>query len=163
MDEKQKHMLILAALVIRNVDALNPDPYHLVVQSFTQKTNIKSVLLTKWCWSDEYLVILPLHIVGPCFIISNKPDMSKILETLPLEKWAAEFTKPVDDVSSSSSSDDDDHQKNAINNIQWMEDSDDNTTNSNIEIEAEMNLHEFDDEEEEEEVEDDEEEEDGNY
>ena len=152
----------LAAVVIRNVDALNPDPYRLVVQSITKKTSIKSVLLTEWCWSDEYLVILPLHIVGPCFVISIKPDMSKILETLPLEKWAAELTKPVDDASSSSSSDDIDHQENAINNKQWMANSDDDATNNNIDNEAEINLYE-DDDDEEEVIVDDEEEEDGNY
>ena len=107
MDEKTKTYVKtvfpcrLAAVVIPNIDILNPDPYHLVVQSTIKKTNIKSVLLTEWCWSDEYLVILPSHIVGLCFVISNKPDMSKILETLPLKMWAAEFTKLVDDVSSS--------------------------------------------------------------
>jgi Plavaka transposase len=130
----------LAAVVIRAVDALNPDPYHLVVQSTTKKTGIQSVLLTEWCWSSEYLVILPSNIVGPCFVISIKPDMSKVLEALPLEKWASEFTKPVDD-SSSSSDDDDNKDMHTDMNEETLSDSDDDIddidSNNNDEREEE--------------------------
>ena len=85
----------------------DPEPYHLVVQSATSKTNVKSVLLTEWRWSAEYLVIHPSHIVGPCFVISIKDDSSKVLEAWPLEQWASEFTKPVEDALSSSSEEND--------------------------------------------------------
>jgi hypothetical protein len=87
----------LAAVVLRDIDDTNTEPYHLIVQSATRKTGIKSTLLTEWVWSPEFLVILPSSIVGPCFVILIKHDTSKILETLPLDKWASEFTKPVED------------------------------------------------------------------
>ena len=55
-------------------------------------------MLTEWNWSPTYIVIFPFNIVGPCFVVSIKDDMSKILETLlPLAKWAANFTDPYDD------------------------------------------------------------------
>jgi hypothetical protein len=85
----------LAAVVLCDIDKHNLEPYHLVVQSAMRRTNVKSVLLTEWLWSDEYLVVFPSNIVSPCFVISIKDDTSKILETLPLEKWASEFTKPI--------------------------------------------------------------------
>ena len=86
----------LAAVVIREIDDVNDEPYHLIVQSTVKKTNVKSTLLTEWLWSDTFMVIFPSSIVGPCFVISIKDDMSKVLETLPLHKWPSEFTTPVD-------------------------------------------------------------------
>jgi hypothetical protein len=38
----------------------------------------------------------PDDIQGPCFVISIKDNGSKILQTLPCNKWAPEFTEPVD-------------------------------------------------------------------
>ena len=96
----------LATVVLCDVDDANTEPYHLVVQSAQQKTGIKSVLLTEWAWSAEYLVIYPSHIVGPCFVISITDDTSKILEALPLDKWPSEFTTPVDAAESSSTESD---------------------------------------------------------
>ena len=87
----------LAAVVLRGIDDNNSESYHLIVQSAQNKTGIKSVLLTEWNWSPSYEVIFPSNIVGPCFVVSIKDDMSKILETLPLENWASDFTEPFDD------------------------------------------------------------------
>ena len=87
----------LAAVVLRGIDDNNSESYHLIVQSAQSKTGIKSVLLTEWNWSPSYEVIFPSNIVGPCFVVSIKDDMSKILETLPLENWASDFTEPFDD------------------------------------------------------------------
>lgn len=96
----------LAAVVVREMDDMNTEPYHLIVQSASHKTNVKSVLLTEWWWSEQYHVILPSNIAGPCFVISIKADMSKILETLPLDKWASKFTRPIDEDSLSSDEED---------------------------------------------------------
>ena len=96
----------LAAVVLRDIDETNMEPYHLIVQSASRKTGIKSTLLTEWAGSPEYLVILPSSIVSPCFVVIIKDDTSKILETLPLDKWPSEFTKPVEDESENSDSSD---------------------------------------------------------
>ena len=45
---------------------------------------------------------MPSSIVSPCFVVMIKDDTSKILETLPLDKWPSEFTKPVEDESDNS-------------------------------------------------------------
>ncbi|KAI2492859.1 hypothetical protein MHU86_21672 [Fragilaria crotonensis] len=96
------------------------------LQSTTERTSVQSVLLTEWCWSSEYLVILPSNIVGPCFVISIKPDMSKVLEALPLDSWASEFTKPVDEYSSSSDDDDDEEMHTDSSDEEKSIDFDDN-------------------------------------
>jgi hypothetical protein len=72
-------------------------PYRLVVQCGIRKTGIKSVLLTEWEMSNDFTVIEPCSIDGPCFVIMIKEDGSKILQTLLRHLWASEFTEPVDD------------------------------------------------------------------
>jgi Plavaka transposase len=74
----------------------NSQPLRLVVQCSVRKTGIKSVLLTEWEMSHDFIVIQPCDIDGPCFVISIKEDDSKILQTLPRHLWASEFTEPVD-------------------------------------------------------------------
>ena len=69
------------------------DRYRLVVQCTTERTTTKSVLLTEWLWEEQYHVIEPNTIVGPCFVISIKADGSKVLETLPIEEWHSQFTE----------------------------------------------------------------------
>ena len=87
----------LAAVVINDKRCQSwQDPYLLVVQCATKQTGINSVLLTEWLWSDTFNVISPSNIVAPCFVISIKDDHSKILETLPMEEWANEFTQSYD-------------------------------------------------------------------
>ena len=72
-------------------------PYRLVVQCGIRKTGIKSVLLTEWEMSNDFTVIEPCSIDGPCFVIMIIEDGSKILQTLLRHLWASEFTEPVDD------------------------------------------------------------------
>jgi hypothetical protein len=88
------------AVVIRNVTAQCPEPYVLVVQQTTKKTNSDSVLLIEWEWSPEYTTILPSMIVAPCFVISIKAmkagDSSKVLEIRQRESWPLLFTTPVE-------------------------------------------------------------------
>ena len=67
--------------------------YRLVVQCTTERTTTKSVLLTEWRWEEQYHVIDPNTIVGPCFVISIKAFGSKVLETLPFEEWHSQFTE----------------------------------------------------------------------
>ena len=136
----------LAAVVLCDVDDANTEPYHLVVQSAQQKTGIKSVLLTEWVWSAEYLVIYPSHIVGPCFVISIKDDTSKILEALPLDKWPSEFTTPVDAEESASSEsdleeeeDDDNDDDNEADDDDDDEDNDDVDANNSDNYESKNN------------------------
>jgi len=70
--------------------------FHLVVQSTTEQRTSSdsngSVLFTEWQWSQDYYTILPEHIVSRCFCITNKHDNTRILETLPYEEWANQFT-----------------------------------------------------------------------
>jgi len=87
----------LAAVVVGNNPANSDEPYQLVVQCGSKETGTKSVLFTEWTMSDQYWVISPSSIVGPCFVISIKDDSSKILQTLPLHKWPSQFTKPVNE------------------------------------------------------------------
>ena len=87
----------LAAVVINDKRCQSwQDPYLLVVQCATKRTGINSVLLTEWLWSDTFHVITPSNNMGPCFVIFIKDDHSKILETLPMEEWANEFTQSYD-------------------------------------------------------------------
>jgi hypothetical protein len=90
----------LMAVVLRNVTAQCPEPYALVVQQTTKKTNNDSVLLIEWEWSPEYTTILPSMIVAPCFVISIKAmkagDSSKVLEIRQRESWPLLFTTPVE-------------------------------------------------------------------
>ena len=81
----------LSAVVVIHDDAINTDRLELVVQRATQTTGINSVLLTEWLWSSEYHVILPSDVKSPCFVVSIKEDLSKILETLPIEDWHNAF------------------------------------------------------------------------
>jgi hypothetical protein len=46
--------------------------------------------------SEDFTVIQPDDIDGPCFVIRIKEDGSKVLQTLPRRLWASEFTEPVD-------------------------------------------------------------------
>ena len=88
----------LAAVVVNEEpDVPTNERYQLIVQCATKKTNIKSVLLTEWFWSDVFHVVHPSNIVAPCFVVSIKKDTSKILETLPFEDWPNEFTDPSSD------------------------------------------------------------------
>jgi len=78
------------------MDKLRDSQFHLVVQSMTEKTSHTksngSVLFTEWKWSDEYYCVLPENIVGSCFVVTNKDNASHVLETLPYNKWASQFT-----------------------------------------------------------------------
>jgi hypothetical protein len=86
------HPSRLAVVVITN----NPQPFRLIVQCGKEPTGVKSVLLTEWEMWNEFTVIEPSDIEGPCFVISIKDNGSKILQTLPCLLWAFEFTEPVD-------------------------------------------------------------------
>lgn len=81
--------------VVFNKDAVVPnddDKYRLVVQCTLNRTGVKSVLLTEWWWSPEYVIISPAAIFNPCFVITIKEDQSIVMETLAYEKWPGEFT-----------------------------------------------------------------------
>jgi len=86
----------LALVVVETMDKLQDSQFHLVVQSTTEKTSHTksngSVLFTEWKWSDEYYCVLPENIVGSCFVVTNKDNASHVLETLPYNKWASQFT-----------------------------------------------------------------------
>ena len=86
------HPCRLAVVVVTT----NPQPFRLVVQRGVHTTGIQSVLLTEWVMSDDFILIEPSEIEGPCFVISINDDGSKILQTLPRHLWASEFTEPVD-------------------------------------------------------------------
>jgi hypothetical protein len=68
----------------------------LVVKRGVSQIGIKSVLLTEWELSNDFTLIEPCDIDGPCFVIMIKEDGSKILQILPCHLWASEFTEPVD-------------------------------------------------------------------
>ena len=82
------------AVVVTN----DVQPYHLVVKRGAKTTGIQSVLFTEWLMADDYDIIFPCHIKEPCFVITIADDGSKILQTLPRDAWASEFTKPVEKV-----------------------------------------------------------------
>jgi len=86
----------LALVVVRTCEITNTTDYHLIVQSTTSKTDHPhhngSVLFTEWNWSPEYYCILPENIVSSCFVIMNKDDPSRVLQTLPYSDWAGQFT-----------------------------------------------------------------------
>jgi hypothetical protein len=69
------------------------DPYQLVVQSATERTYRDSTLLYEWTFAQDYYVISPDSIEGPCFVITISPTGDKILETLPYEAWPSKFTE----------------------------------------------------------------------
>lgn len=80
----------LAAVVL---DDSNPaKAVHLVVQSTTTRTSVKSTLFQEWNWSPEFITIVPSTIEAPCFVISVRDDNSRVLETLARDKWADQFT-----------------------------------------------------------------------
>ena len=70
--------------------------YKLVVQACVKKTGIKSVILTEWEWDPAYHVVDPDSLHSSCFVVSIKPDSSKVLEVLPLEEWPEQFTNSFD-------------------------------------------------------------------
>ena len=86
------HPCRLAVVVITDYT----QPFRLVVQRGVHPTGTKSVLLTEWVMSEDFTVIQPEDIDGPCFVIMIKEDGSKVLQTLPRHLWASEFTEPVD-------------------------------------------------------------------
>ena len=79
----------LAAVVILNREE---NIYELVVQSCKKKTGVQSVLLTEWEWDDAYHIVEPDNIDSPCFVVTLKPDSSKVLEVLSLDNWPDRFT-----------------------------------------------------------------------
>ena len=79
----------LAIVVVTNDEN---EPFQLVIQSASRKTNKDSVLLSEWLWSDNFYAISPDTIEGPAFVVSIKDDNSKILATLPRNEWAGKFT-----------------------------------------------------------------------
>jgi hypothetical protein len=77
---------LAAVIVLPTSDtSQTADKYRLVVQCTTERTTTKSVLLTEWLWEEQYHVIEPNTIVGPCFVISIKADGSKVLERFLLK------------------------------------------------------------------------------
>jgi hypothetical protein len=80
----------LAAVVFD--DSTSAKEVHLVVQSTTTRTSAKSILFQEWNWSPEYISVCPNTIEAPCFVISLRDDISRVLETLARDKWADEFT-----------------------------------------------------------------------
>ena len=86
----------LALVVVNDKTDSGSTQFHLIVQSTTQQTSHHgrngSVLFTEWNWSTEYYTIAPENIVSRCFCISGKDDDSWILEALPYEEWADQFT-----------------------------------------------------------------------
>ena len=82
---------LMAVVVTKDVQ-----PYNLVVKRGATTTGIQSVLFTEWLMADDYDIIHPCHIKEPCFVITIADDGSKILQTLPRDYWASEFTKPVE-------------------------------------------------------------------
>lgn len=100
-NQAQTYPARLAAVVVRPTTTPQClEPYILVVQSATTKTNKSSVLLTEWNWSPKYQTISPESIAAPCFVISIREDSSKILETRQLHEWPLQFTSPIDEPSS---------------------------------------------------------------
>lgn len=63
----------LAIVVVTND---RKEPFQLVVQSASRKTNKASVLLSEWLWSDTFHAISPGTIEGPAFVVSIKDDDS---------------------------------------------------------------------------------------
>jgi hypothetical protein len=73
------------------------DDYHLIVQSTKEQTVFPgcngSALFTEWNWSaEDYYTVSPENIVSRCFCISGRDNESRILEALPYEEWADQFT-----------------------------------------------------------------------
>jgi hypothetical protein len=82
----------LAAVVVLDNDVAEEDRYQLIVQCGLRKTGVRSTLLTEWIWSPKYECVSSNSIHSPVFVVSIKPDSSKILVTLPYDEWASKFT-----------------------------------------------------------------------
>jgi len=83
--------------VVLLFSSTNNDPeYFLIVQSTTAQSSPKyghgSVLFNEWLWSHDYFIVPPESIHSPCFVISSTDDSNRILEALPYEDWALQFT-----------------------------------------------------------------------
>ena len=87
---------MLAPCRLATVIVHDDNTYSLVVQACVKKTGIKSVILTEWEWDPAYHVVDPDSLHSSCFVVSIKPDSSKVLEVLPLEEWPEQFTNSFD-------------------------------------------------------------------
>jgi Plavaka transposase len=96
-DKATKTVTIRPCRLATVVITTNAQPLRMVVQCADHATGVKSVLLTEWIMSSDYMIIEPCDVEGPCFVISINDDGSKILQTLPRHLWASEFTTPVDE------------------------------------------------------------------
>ena len=84
------------AAVVEVLEEGNNKNHYLIVQCATSKTTHRhrhgSVLFTEWNWSPSYYCVTPDNIHSPCFVIASRDDADRILETLPYEDWAGQFT-----------------------------------------------------------------------
>ena len=94
-DPKTKSTIICPCRLTAVVVTEEIQPYRLLVHRGKETTGVGSVLLTEWFMSDEYDVINPGDIEGPCFVIIIRDDESKILQTRPRSEWASQFTTPI--------------------------------------------------------------------
>ena len=94
-DPKTKSTSICPCRLTAVVITEEIQPYRLLVHRGKEPTGVGSVLLTEWFMSDEYDVINPGDIDGPCFVIIIRDDDSKILQTRPRSEWASQFTTPI--------------------------------------------------------------------
>lgn len=92
-DRKKKttYPALLQAVVVHN-EKTPQEQYELVVQPVHRETKRDSVLFKEWEVIPCSVIIDPEQVVAPVFVISIKQDMSRVIETLAVEKWPEEFT-----------------------------------------------------------------------
>lgn len=87
---------LLKAVVVHNEKKTNVR-YDLIVQPVHKRTGRDSVLFTEWEVIPCSKIVNPENVVSPVFVIAIKPDSSRVIEALAVEKWADQFTKSFDE------------------------------------------------------------------
>ena len=84
----------LASVIVHEEKSEN-EWYELVVQKCSEKTGRDSALFTEWEWNEEMLIVATKQVVSPSFVVvvSETEDSCIVMEALPIQKWAHQFTR----------------------------------------------------------------------
>ena len=82
----------LCGVIVHQEKSQN-ERYELVVQPAISTTGKDSVLFKEWQWKNKFRVISTDQVDSPTFCVVINEESSLIIEALPRDQWADQFTE----------------------------------------------------------------------